>query len=803
MKFKLKNLFSRLLVFILVMNSFYAQGQIIDLADPEFIDVPTVCETNLTDANCVITLPSYEYGKPYSFEVPIMNLLNRTLTNFTITNPDFECTLAETYSTLNTTTNGIITLEIDSLCGLKYPYIDYEITFNLNVDYPDSVSESLKCKIPISRQPVKVALVLDISGSMNLTTSEGPKRWEVLRNCTKLFTRELENFRLNDNDSVSVTYFTNSIIEPVPPLSPNFNLITPNTATTRVSSLIDNDIGDRSPLYSTAMGQGLLSGKNKLLMHDAPQHNKIVLLFTDGLQNVPPFVLEDGITLSNNDSLNKINENIKYYTIATWGTGIVPEVLDSISKNNNGLALQSGNVSNFELFDFFYNQLQYMLYQGSPQIIESKKGILNYNEDTLNFPINKHINKVSVVIAKNINDSINIKTISLGGIDIPLRDVVEKSNNFIFIDFELPLAISAAQAYGNLKIVLNGKTENEYMATALVDDHYLDVNSSTNQSQYTVGDSMLLNTKLSYVNQPITNDNTVKAYVFKPGDDINHLLAIYNSSDTTNYNDIDSWLDQKYISLLKTDTSFYNALLPDKQIVTLQHNGNGVYSGHFTATELSGNYKVLFIASGNINEGNSFKRSQTLTTIFRFGHIVQEEPSVEEDVTKPDTTSNSNQTSHITKVTIKPTNKYGYYMGPGFKSKIKYTVHFNKKPVLTKQSSSHLTKRNEDISEPYVKDFTDNLDGSYTLILANVPAGSNPDISFTVRGEKMYDGKLYKIPWWFYVIIIVILLLLIALKKAKSSNSVKLAKIILWAITTILIILYILHTMGIFKLFFL
>ncbi|MBU8891426.1 MAG: hypothetical protein KOO66_01505 [Bacteroidales bacterium] len=811
----LKKLFLTSLLFIMVsFISLNVKGQIIDLSNPDFIDVPGICNTDPTDTDCVITLPAYEYGNTYSFEIPVMAVLTRSLTNFTVDNIVFPCAFVVPFSSLSITTNGLLTLNMDSLCSLKLLNNDYEVTFDLNVAYDptnldpanEPAPESFKYKIIIGRHPVKVALVLDISGSMSITTSEGDRRWDVLQNCVNLFTRELENFRNEDNDSICVTYFTNSILDPASPLDPNINLITSNTASPRVSELIYNDIGGRDPLYSTAMGNGLLNGKSKLLHFQGIQQNKIVLLFTDGLQNVPPFVLEDGISLSNGDSLNKSTESIKYYTIATWGTGIVPEILDSISKNNNGVALQSGKVNNFQLQDFFMNQLQYMLFEGSPQIVESKRGILNYNEDTLIYPINKNITKVSIVLAFNTNDSINVKEILMGGVEVPLQSIVEKTGNFIFIDFELPIAESpSAPEYGKLKIVINGKTENEYMATALVDDHYLDVNCSTDQSQYTVGDSILLKTELLYVNQPLPDDNTVTAYIFKPGDDINHLLATFTTTDTTSYDDVDSEVDQKYINLLKTDTAFYNALLPDKQKVTLQHNANGIYEGYFTETELSGNYNVLFIASGTINESSNFKRSKTLTTIFRFGQVVQEEPVVEETTTTPDTTTGTgNQTGNVLVVTIRPINKYGYYMGPGFKSKIKYNIQFkNKKPLSTHHLKASLLTADNQVTDPYVKDFIDNLDGSYSIILADVPANANPYVTITVRGETLYDGKLFQIPWWFYLIIIIVILLLIILKKAKESSSVKLVRIILWILVVIFFILYVLHTLGIFRLFIL
>jgi len=796
--FFMKRMSSLAVMLILLIYS-KSNAQVINISSSEFIDVPAICHSNNSDINCIVTLPAYEYGKSYSFTIPILSGLDRTQATFSKSNENFQCDLAANNAVFTISSDGTLNLNMDSLCSIKI-YNPPEITFNVTATYPELAPETYKFRIPIGRTPVKVSLVLDISGSMSLNTSEGVKRWDVLGKCVYLLSRELENFRIA-GDSISISYFTHSIIQPPPPLSPNFNLITETSAATRISNLIEADISSRNPLYTTAMGQGLINGKNKLLLHQNPITNEIILLFTDGLQNVPPFILDDGISLSNGDSLNNSTDHIKYYTIATWGAGIVPEILDSIAMNNNGIALQSGNVTNFELIDFFYNQLQYMLYQGSPQIVESKKGILEYDEDTLSFPINKNISKASIIIPIHKNDTINVKDIYFEGITLPIQNFIEQTNDFIFIDIDFPVAnIPGFPDDGQLIIVINGKTQKEYMATALVDDHYLTVDCSTDKSQYTVGDSILLTTQISYANKPLTNENKVIAYVFKPGDDINHLLATYEASDTTNYEDINSSVDKKFIDLLKNDTAFYQAILPNEQIVTLNYDGHGLYKGFFTQTELTGNYKILFVTSGKVKE-SSFKRSQTYTTILRFGQIVEESPETEIiKTTNPDVT-NGKTTGRNIRITIRPKNKYGYFMGPGYKSKIKYNIQFKNSPLIN-NNKYQISQKNIPQEEPFVKEFKDHLDGRYSILLANVPQFSNPEISLWVRGEKLYEARLFQIPWWYYVLLIMIIIALFLIKRTKKNHSIKNIRTILRVLAVILIIIYFLHVMGFINIFF-
>jgi len=150
---------------------------------------------------------------------------------------------------------------------------------------------------------------------------------------------------------------------------------------------------------------------------------------------------------------------------------------------------------------------------------------------------------------------------------------------------------------------------------------------------------------------------------------------------------------------------------------------------------------------------------------------------------------------------IRPQNKFGYYLGPGFKSiiKCKYLPKESLKPIAYEASILYASNGQDQMGDPYLKNIIDNLDGSYYLVLANVAPKTNPRIEISIGDEVVHSGPIYKIPMWFYIllIIVIIFILILLLKKQQKSKIFR----ILWILLIVLIVVWILHNTG--QLFFL
>jgi hypothetical protein len=251
------------------------------------------------------------------------------------------------------------------------------------------------------------------------------------------------------------------------------------------------------------------------------------------------------------------------------------------------------------------------------------------------------------------------------------------------------------------------------------------------------------------------------------------------------------------------DTSFYNALLPHEQIVSLTGDGNGNFSGKYPSTTLAGIYNVIFLINGETPGSGKFVRRTAVSSVFKFGQVVQQTPQVSNSGTSgtgtgsPTTTgtgTTSNPPKNSAKVTIRPKNVYGNYMGPGFASKIKIVVNPGKP-----KSASMISFSDEKV-QPSVNKIIDNLDGSYTILIAGISKGSNPKIEILVRDEQLYKGKMWPIPWWYYLILILLIILLLLARYFKTTNY-NTYRILLWILTILIALIILLHYFGLIRLF--
>jgi chitodextrinase len=508
-----------------------------------------------------------------------------------------------------------------------------EFTYYTKKLLPSAI-ETQVYRVNLVRDTTKIVMVLDRSGSMDWPVpNKTIRRWDTLEYAVNAFVEKIEFFR-KYGDSLGLTYFSYNTMQPSPS---NFNkdfiaLTHPfmePTSHTKVSDELSTVI---KPVGSTAMGQGLLDAKRKLNQLPTENTKKMVLLVTDGVQNVPPFVSLDGNSLAtdainygNNyiaggsntvDFLNDYSTNprdsISYYTVATWEAGEEPMILNAIAQNSGGIALNALPYSTF--YDLFDEQLENMLYGSSPQIVFKKNANGLSGSVTHSFNLNAHIPTILFHLSKlNIDMSFTKDGVPM---DPYIKTVSGSSFNMKSFIFPIITETDTINSEGLWEVTLTGNSS-AYYFSAIADDHFLDYSCELDKKIYTVGETIKFNTNISYLGDPVTGpENKVTAFVLKPSDDIGHLLSIIETSlcDTTN-DDISNPVSQKYNNLINNDLTFYNALLPDKQEVLLTDVGNGNYTGEFSETDISGPYNILFLINGVIPNNGKFDRYKMLSSI--------------------------------------------------------------------------------------------------------------------------------------------------------------------------------------------
>jgi len=629
--------------FISLIN---VQAQIISRAPGDYPggEVPSICGTNPSDPTCIIILPPSLPGVDYYFQIPLISE-PRTNCLFTI----IQTTPCESGSPVPNSIIGDIDMPAASRCTPLGSSNYLEIEVNLNIISGPNLGQTdiLKYRLPILRPPVKVALVLDISGSMGWVIPGGTDiRWNVLKKAVELFVEKLE-ISQQSGDQIALTYFTTGLVPPNSPLDVGFIDITPDETLPiedRSYSIIKTDMEPpRGPLSATAMGLGLLDGKNKLGNNDPSTDRKIVLLFTDGLQNINPKVNSDGRTFNTvpdilNDCPCSILDSIYYYSIGLGSSTLVPAILSEIADANGGVALSitTGADTEPEIHNFFQNQFANMLEGGSPQIVGRKIGDLSSGDLTYKFQIN---NVVSRVFFELIHDEGANIDISIKKGELELEDqLTEITGDFYkLINVEFPI-INDNVIYGGgeWEVTVSGESSNQFYLTCFTDDHFLKYPSNLDESIYKTGDTIKFNSYLKYAGEPLISQyDSVSVVLIKPGDDIGHLLATYATQLTDTLIDYTDDAQNKLVTLLNNDESFFSALLPEEQVIKLENNGNGNFSGIYTNTDLTGVYQSIFLIKGEIPSIGKFERIKQLSAVMEFGLAVGETPGTFIDNTPP------------------------------------------------------------------------------------------------------------------------------------------------------------------------
>jgi len=756
-----------------------------------------------------IILPAAHLKTSTTYTIPLLVTAPYTITMSSIYGDCDDITNNQ----LVTNIDNVVTIVVNKKCAGSE---DNYLNFRFNISKSGYTPEWQVFKVPILRDSVKVVLTLDISGSMHLDVQGGTTtRIVALKNAVNILVPNLESFQ-QEGDSLGLTYYSSIVYQPSTTYFPkNFVKITSTdevTPSNYASYKVQNDLSPRVPLQMTAMAKGLLNAKSKLLKQKekTPNTRRMVFLFTDGLQNYGPQVDVNGNSITSGmDSLNNRSifpkDSIRYYTIATWEAGLAPEILDSIATNSGGEALHVVQTSP-TLDEWFSVQLCNMLADGSPQIVMRKAFNSITGTSSYSFNLNQNVPRVVVEFLGITSDDVRL-TVKKDGVDLTSKTKYRYGERFKFLTFDFPINASPNIASGgNWEITIVGNTQNAHNLIVLADDHLFKYKCDLDKSIYTVGDTIHFYTKLAYVDSLLSGTtNSVKAILLKPGDDIGQLLSTYPTPPIDSTVDMSSGTVYKFQELMAHDTSFYNALLPSEQSIELTNVGNGVYRGSYSNTALAGIYNVIFLINGELSGVGKFERTTMVSSVFKFGQVVEEQP-VTVDSIPPATTSNTGSTNsgsattgtshhhkgdHILK--IKPKNKFGYPMGPGFASTIKVVINPGKKKenTVTQKRSS---------SEPFVREIVDNLDGCYYIVIANLPSGSNPDIRISVRGEVSYQGKICPIPYWIYILLGIIILLVLLLRFFKTKNS-SIYNVILWILAMLVLLIIVLQYFGVFRLF--
>jgi Bacterial Ig-like domain len=559
-------------------NTFPTVTHIIDLNSPEF-DAPVICGTNPTDSKCVITLPPIELETPYTFLMPITSGLNRLSTSFDVSAVYFQCSEAESSSSLTISENGEINAYVEYFCNFMS---DPDIEFNVTVEYPDSLPETFKVKIPIERSPLKVAFVVDLSENMSENLDDGvTNKLDVLKESVSKTINILEENQ-QEGDSLCITYFNTNTIDPdIANFDKDFIRIsnideTVNTSYDRVLA----DITPRTASGNAALGEAILDAKNKLFKDNSTDIKRVIFIFSDGFQDFGNLVNLDGQSFSGSlDSLNNIAtssyDSINYFTFSITEEADVLPIMSSIAHHNEGISFNGKDNSSWSYLSYMALPEIFMGNTPEPCFYSRIYGLNPYDDSlyisvdtdlTLEFNEDVAANTGNIVIYSAYDDS----------------------------EFET-IDVLSGKISGNNTSTITINPANEFESEI---EYYILIDE--NAFEGTSGNNFVGITSKTYWS--FTAEDTESPTV---------ALSTENSTVTESQFDIDITFSEEVVGLEQTDITVNNGT-----VQSLNTTDNIVFTSIIEAIS-EGDVKILI--DGNVTEddaGNTNEASEQLTVTY-------------------------------------------------------------------------------------------------------------------------------------------------------------------------------------------
>ena len=615
--------------------------------------------------------------------------------------------------------------------------------------------------LEIQRKPLDLCIVLDRSGSMgwgfdgNASPPAGQRRWDGLETGIGVLAAHLE---LNltalggSDDTLGLRYFASNVI--VPGAAP-FNGGLVNMAANDGS--LPTEVATQTPGGSTALGDGIIAARD-LLLDENDDHNKAMIVFSDGVQNSGDMVKAVDpnayVQTESGQELNGPANEIDIYTICLGSAGHNPMLMQEIAANNGGEYANTLAGAEGDFVTFFTAHLINILAGNSPQFVDIRKGAFPVTPDATSsieqsFSTNASISNFIVTLLAPRKNEPRITSLMKDGVELIQFARRISGKDFISVGLNFPItALPAATPGGDWTIRAQLGTspaeEIPYSMTIVVDDHEVDLAYELGSTNTKVNDTLQPFVVMRHAGEPIENAQ-VQMIVAKPGDDVNHLLAIADIDFDVPQVDPGSPATAKLAALMK-DPAFLKQIGAQDQVITLNYDSaDERYEGSFNALDVVGVHQAIFLISVDDPELGKIRRYHRESFYVRFLDIDQGNSVL----------GVSQNPAGNSVISFKPISSVNKLVGVGWGGAIS------------------LKSSNAKISE-----IVDKADGSYDLVIDGTLAGPG---KLTLSGETVFQGNLEDLvkssgqtgipPWVFWIILIILLaIVLLAILKRKSQR---------------------------------
>jgi hypothetical protein len=642
-----------------------------------------------------------------------------------------------------------------------------------------------------SRKPARLVLVMDKSGSMAWTAkhddpacgayySPNPQcqRWEVLKRAMAQMVSVAKAYQL-PTDKLGVVFFDSSA-----------SAVGSGIQDMTVGALDDvvAQINSRSPSGGTSIGNGI-----DLLLADMvggssanADFNNTILLFTDGAQNTPKFLVLDGsLKLNNTNSpigATPVRPGAAQLRVCPFKLRL-DDPADTVSSSLlNAITSESGcqgmqapttvDVLPSDMIQYFVQVLADTMVGDKLETLKSDKGeqaAANTGPTpplTLSFRTSKDDLALTVLFGWDMPfqaDGRPTIVLRKDGVAFnPLQDPgfqVHGGGEHVAMTLRAPFCNAAGSC-----VSADGEWEMQVTRTlprglghwnllVLGDNASLWSSYAVKQDPIGIGEPLQLTATFTEGGAPLAGlaPGSVRAMVSGPSLSLGNVLSAGTAKPGTSPEaDAISAAGLKVKAMLEDPAQRDDLLaalaLGAEQGIPLAESSPGVYTASFPATLAEGIYRVSFRVEGNTARNGDFTR------VYNTDHYVQVRADAAATAQtlahSPATSCPSGFGGGCVQLTIKPVDALGNLLGPG------------------KTSGFSAQAFDGEIVGPV----QDNLDGSYSLVIGYASADATaptlqvdgqpialpPAVGPDGRGMAGWPGL-----WWFWLLVILVLIFIV------------------------------------------
>jgi streptogramin lyase len=560
--------------------------------------------------------------------------------------------------------------------------------------------------------------VLDRSGSMGefASTESTDRKIEVLRSAAQHF---IEMMRPDFGNQLGLVQFNQDVV----PFDPIHEADLAELTDVRATLLRTTTVPSIVHGGSTSIGDGLRAALNQLTgPHANPDHDKVILLVSDGKENTPSWI--------SNVQRDLIDNNVAVYSLGLGhGAGIrEPRLTD--------LAEATGGTYRITSDDLVFHKFFIEILAGALDwsVVLDPIGELTADE-TVTIPVTVASDEISATFTaywEGVDNAIDLDLITPSGMVITPKTKNSRIRygqhaRYAFYQLDYPLSETLASEWaGEWKMRLSGtgqipNAQNvRYSASAFAEGG-AKLNVTFDRLSHLTGDKVLVKARLSRGGKPL-NGTKINVYCDVPTVGAGNILREGKvkrdelEEKREIYEDTIGLIDRKFQILAERAGEVI--LKRGKTSLELYDDGkhgdgkanDGLYANSFIDTKVPGSYTCRFVAS-NIPVGQKLTTTREWTKSFYIEANIAPKYSVI-DIRALSKTKDGWRYS----VEIVPRDEFGNYLGPGY-------------PVLALISYPKGKRKIE---------LTDNIDGTYTgeifLTHKEIDAGAKLEIHVAGKG---------------------------------------------------------------------